>query len=86
MCIRDMLGLLGDDTDKWPTEFLTAGVWTIFPHVSFAGSEGGGRAVRSSQLCPGETPGSSYKNVRTQCHAVQNHLCVCFTVTLNSEE
>ncbi len=39
---RGMEGLLGDDADKWPTEFLTAGVWTIFPHVSIAGFDGGG--------------------------------------------
>ena len=46
--------------EKWPTEFLTAGVWTIFPHISIAGFEGGGRSVMISQLFPGETPGTSY--------------------------
>ena len=43
-----------------------AGVWTIFPHVSIAGFDGGGRAVMISQLFPGETPQTSY--------TVQNYL------------
>lgn len=51
---------LGDDENKWPTELLTAGVWTIFPHVSIAGFDGGGRSVMISQLFPGDTPGTSY--------------------------
>lgn len=51
---------LGDDESKWPTELLTAGVWTIFPHVSIAGFDGGGRSVMISQLFPGDTPGTSY--------------------------
>ena len=57
---RGMEGLLGEDTEKWPTEFLVAGVWTIFPHVSIAGFDGGGRSVMISQLFPGDTPGTSY--------------------------
>lgn len=63
---RGLEGLLGDDTDKWPTEFLVAGVWTIFPHVSIAGFDGGGRSVMISQLFPGDTPGTSY--------TIQNYL------------
>ncbi len=35
---------------------LLAGVWTIFPHVSIASFDGGGRGVMISQLFPGETP------------------------------
>lgn len=58
--------LLGDDEDKWPTELLVAGVWTIFPHISIAGFDGGGRSVMISQLFPGETPGTSY--------TIQNYL------------
>ena len=52
--------------DEWPTEHMTAGVWTIFPHVSIAGFDGGGRSVMISQLFPGDTPQTSY--------TVQNYL------------
>lgn len=52
--------------DEWPTNRLTAGVWTIFPHVSIAGFDGGGRAVMISQLFPGDTPETSY--------TIQNYL------------
>jgi nitrite reductase/ring-hydroxylating ferredoxin subunit len=52
--------------EDWPIDYLVAGVWTIFPHVSIAGFDGGGRAVMISQLFPGETPGTSY--------TVQNYL------------
>ena len=58
--MKGMKEMLGDAEEKWPTEYLTAGVWTIFPHISIAGFEGGGRAVMLSQLFPGETPGTSY--------------------------
>lgn len=58
--MKGMKDMLGDSEEKWPTEYLTAGVWTIFPHISIAGFEGGGRAVMLSQLFPGETPGTSY--------------------------
>lgn len=58
--MKGMKEMLGDDEAKWPSAALTAGVWTIFPHISIAGFDGGGRAVLLSQLFPGETPGSSY--------------------------
>ena len=58
--MKGMAKLLGDSEEDWPTEYLTAGVWTIFPHISIAGFDGGGRAVMLSQLFPGETPGTSY--------------------------
>jgi phenylpropionate dioxygenase-like ring-hydroxylating dioxygenase large terminal subunit len=58
--MKGMAKMLGDSEEDWPTEYLTAGVWTIFPHISIAGFEGGGRAVMVSQLFPGETPGTSY--------------------------
>ena len=45
---------------EWPTEHLISGVWTIFPHVSIAGFDGGGRAVMISQLFPGDTPETSF--------------------------
>ena len=43
--MKGMAEMLGESEEKWPTEQLTAGVWTIFPHVSIAGFDGGGRAV-----------------------------------------
>ncbi len=52
--------------DEWPTQHLISGVWTIFPHISIAGFDGGGRAVMISQLFPGETPQTSY--------TIQNYL------------
>jgi len=51
---------------EWTDEALTAGVWTIFPHVSIAGFGGGGRGVMISQLFPGDAPSRSY--------TVQNYL------------
>lgn len=52
--------------EEWPTPRLINGVWTIFPHISIAGFDGGGRSVMISQLFPGETPETSY--------TVQNYL------------
>ena len=56
----------GMPEDEWPTPHLMAGVWTIFPHISIAGFDGGGRSVMLSQLFPGETPDTSY--------TIQNYL------------
>lgn len=47
------------DQDEWPTERLLQGVWTIFPHISIASFQGGGRSVMISQLFPGDTPETS---------------------------
>ena len=52
--------------EEWPTEKLLMGVWTIFPHVSIASFDGGGRSVMISQLFPGDAPERSY--------TVQNYL------------
>jgi nitrite reductase/ring-hydroxylating ferredoxin subunit len=53
--------------DKWPTEAMLQGVWTIFPHVSIASFDGGGgRGVMISCLFPGDTPGESF--------TIQNYL------------
>jgi phenylpropionate dioxygenase-like ring-hydroxylating dioxygenase large terminal subunit len=41
--------------EQWPMSALTAGVWTIFPHISIASFDAGGRGVMISQLFPGET-------------------------------
>jgi carnitine monooxygenase subunit len=40
----------------WQMDHICGGVWTIFPHISFAGGNAGGLI---SQLFPGPTPGSS---------------------------
>ena len=45
---------------QWSDAALMAGVWTIFPHVSIAGFDGGGRGVMISQLFPGDSPTRSY--------------------------
>ena len=45
--------------DEWPLSKLTGGVWTIFPHVSVAGFDAGGRLYMVSQLFPGDTPETS---------------------------
>jgi carnitine monooxygenase subunit len=45
--------------ESWPTAKQTTGVWTIFPHVSIAGFEAGGRLFMISQLLPGSTPETS---------------------------
>ena len=42
--------------EEWNLDKMCGGVWTIFPHVSFAGGNAGGLI---SQLFPGSTPGSS---------------------------
>lgn len=44
----------------WDSADIMKGVWTIFPHVSIASFDGGGRGVMISQLFPGETVGESY--------------------------
>ena len=61
-----LLKLEDTPESQWPIEPLMSGVWTIFPHVSIASFDGGGRGVMISQLFPGETPLESY--------TVQNYL------------
>lgn len=46
--------------ESWDTAHLVSGVWTIFPHVSIASFDGGGRGVMISQLFPGDEPGESF--------------------------
>ncbi|MFN3231068.1 MAG: aromatic ring-hydroxylating oxygenase subunit alpha [Alphaproteobacteria bacterium] len=55
--------------EDWPSEVLLLGVWTIFPHISIASFDGGGRSIMLSQLFPGENPGESYT---TQYYLMQN--------------
>jgi phenylpropionate dioxygenase-like ring-hydroxylating dioxygenase large terminal subunit len=45
---------------EWPSQRLLDGVWTIFPHVSIASFNGGGRGVMISQLLPGATVDESW--------------------------
>ncbi len=54
-----LVALADQPEDAWPETVLTGGVWTIFPHVSIATFDVGGRGVLLSQLFPGETPLSS---------------------------
>ena len=46
------------ETD-WELEAMLGGVWTIFPHVSIASFDRGGRGVLISRLLPGESVGES---------------------------
>jgi len=48
------------DDSQWPVNHLLNGVWTIFPHISIASFDGGGRSIMLSQLFPRETPSTSY--------------------------
>jgi carnitine monooxygenase subunit len=52
----NLLALRDMPEQEWNLDLMCGGVWTIFPHVSFAGGNGGGLM---SQLFPGSTPGSS---------------------------
>jgi phenylpropionate dioxygenase-like ring-hydroxylating dioxygenase large terminal subunit len=61
-----LLEMLDKPEDEWPQAKLLSGVWTIFPHVSIASFDGGGRGVMVSQLFPGDTPQTSF--------TVQNYL------------
>ncbi len=56
----------GKPDDEWDEATMMMSVWTIFPHVSIASFDGGGRGVMISQLFPGDTPSTSY--------TVQNYL------------
>ncbi|MCX2980394.1 aromatic ring-hydroxylating dioxygenase subunit alpha [Halieaceae bacterium IMCC14734] len=55
-----LVPLMQKSEEEWPDSSLLTGVWTIFPHVSIASFDGGGRGVMLSQLFPGETPQESY--------------------------
>lgn len=54
-----LAGLDGTPDEGLPDALLMAGVWTIFPHVSIAGFDAGGRGVLVSQLFPGRDAQSS---------------------------
>jgi hypothetical protein len=44
---------------EWDARYLLGGVWTVFPHVSIASFDAGGRGVLVSQLFPGASVGES---------------------------
>jgi phenylpropionate dioxygenase-like ring-hydroxylating dioxygenase large terminal subunit len=54
-----LLALASRPDSTWETEKLMGGVWTIFPHVSIATFEAGGRGALVSQLFPGADADSS---------------------------
>ncbi|MDB5448243.1 MAG: hypothetical protein JWQ97_3560 [Phenylobacterium sp.] len=45
---------------EWRDDQVLTGVWTIFPSISIASFDGGGRGVMISQLVPGDTVGTSW--------------------------
>ena len=45
--------------EDWDLEKLISGVWTIFPHISIADFNAGGKLYMVSQLFPGATPDES---------------------------
>jgi phenylpropionate dioxygenase-like ring-hydroxylating dioxygenase large terminal subunit len=54
----------------WPDYALMTGVWTIFPHISIASFDGGGkRGAMISQLFPGDSVGESFT---TQFYVMEN--------------
>ena len=64
-------GLLALDSiseDDWPLEQIIGGVWTVFPHISIADFDAGGKLFMVSQLFPGDTPDESI--------TIQNFLAV----------
>lgn len=46
--------------EEWSDGFILTGVWTIFPSISIASFDGGGRGVMVSQLLPGDKVGESW--------------------------
>jgi len=58
-----LLELKDKSDQEWDANLIAGGVWTIFPHVSYAGDPRGGML---SQLFPGPTPDRSI--------TIQNHL------------
>jgi carnitine monooxygenase subunit len=45
--------------DEWQITKMVSGVWTIFPHISIASFDAGGKLFMISQLFPGDTPETS---------------------------
>jgi nitrite reductase/ring-hydroxylating ferredoxin subunit len=57
---RDFAALEAQPESEWASRRLMDGVWTIFPHISIASFDGGGRGVMVSQLLPGATVDESW--------------------------
>jgi phenylpropionate dioxygenase-like ring-hydroxylating dioxygenase large terminal subunit len=51
--------LAGKPESEWDPAGLVAGVWTVFPHVSIADFDAGGKLYMVSQLFPGRTADES---------------------------
>jgi len=62
MPIPGMEALEAMPEEDWPLDGMTAGVWTIFPHISIASFDAGGKLYMLSQLFPGSTPDDSVTN------------------------
>jgi carnitine monooxygenase subunit len=63
--------LIGEDAPAeaaWDASVLMAGVWTVFPHVSIASFDAGGRGVMISLLTPGGHVGES---ITTQLYLME---------------
>jgi nitrite reductase/ring-hydroxylating ferredoxin subunit len=45
--------------EQWEVEALIGGVWTVFPHISIADFQAGGKLYLVSQLFPGKSVGES---------------------------
>lgn len=56
---RIVAALDGVPEHEWTTHDLTTGVWTLFPHISIAGFDVGGRMYMVSQLLPGDSVGET---------------------------
>lgn len=54
-----LLDLEHTPEDEWDVASLTSGIWTIFPHISIAEFDAGGKFYMVSQLFPGSMPGES---------------------------
>jgi hypothetical protein len=56
---RALLDLEAVPEQDWDVEALVGGVWTVFPHVSIADFDAGGKLYLVSQLFPGPRAGES---------------------------
>ena len=54
-----LVALESKPEDEWPVAAMIPGVWTIFPHVSIADFDAGGKLYMVSQLFPGKTADES---------------------------
>ena len=54
-----LLGLEDVPEDEWNADQLISGIWTIFPHISIADFDVGGKIYMVSQLFPGATADDS---------------------------